>query len=289
MIVPKLTLTPSYRSKPISITKRRWDPATAIFSSLIGTSVNIANGATGVLLEPGRELARERQKSQSQEMSTTDGAKENATDADDGSGDSTMGTAQSMNSSEQEATLAASNGSPRSNYAAAGTLARSSGKAAGKVISSAFKGVLVDLPLATAEGFRFMPRMWGSEVKQYGDVTDWQSGTLVAGKTVVYGVGEGVRDVVTNTIDGARSEGMIGAAKGLGSGMGSLVSGTLSAGVGVVAYPGQRIAKSLHAAMHGSTAKRVADARHAAGKWSAERLTKEDELAVVNAYYRHKG
>ena len=45
-----------------------------------------------------------------------------------------------------------------------------------------FKGGMVDLPLALAEGFRNVPRLWGQTVVEQDEVTGWRSGAAVAGK-----------------------------------------------------------------------------------------------------------
>ena len=46
----------------------------------------------------------------------------------------------------------------------------------------AFKGGMVDVPLALAEGFRNAPKLWGETVKEQEEITGWKSGTAVAGK-----------------------------------------------------------------------------------------------------------
>lgn len=57
--------------------------------------------------------------------------------------------------------------------------ARSFGRVGGSII----KGSLVDVPSATAEGFRNAPRLWGGKADPtFGEVTDWKSGGVVAGK-----------------------------------------------------------------------------------------------------------
>ncbi|KAG8532911.1 uncharacterized protein KY384_002789 [Bacidia gigantensis] len=50
----------------------------------------------------------------------------------------------------------------------------------------AFKGGVVDIPLALAEGFRNAPKLWGQSVKDHGEITGWQSGVAVAGKVRIY-------------------------------------------------------------------------------------------------------
>ena len=48
-----------------------------------------------------------------------------------------------------------------------------------------FKGGMVDVPLALAEGFRNTPRLWGQTVKEQEEITGWQSGAAVAGKVCI--------------------------------------------------------------------------------------------------------
>ena len=41
---------------------------------------------------------------------------------------------------------------------------------------------MVDFPLAVAEGFRNVPRLWGRKVKEQEEISGWKSGAAVAGK-----------------------------------------------------------------------------------------------------------
>ena len=164
-------------------------------------------------------------------------------------------------------------------------MAVASGKSFGKFFTSYTKGVLVELPLATAEGFRAMPRLWGEEVKDYGKVTDWKSGATVAGKNAVLGLGQGFRNIVEHPTKGAQNGGFLGAAKGVATGAGSLLSKTASAGLGLVAYPGQGITKSLHTLMHGGTARTIAARRRTEGEWLAMSVSPADRRAVVDRYH----
>ena len=47
---------------------------------------------------------------------------------------------------------------------------------------SMYKGLIVDLRLVTTEGFRNVPKLYGEEVKNHGEVTGVVSGFQVAGK-----------------------------------------------------------------------------------------------------------
>lgn len=64
-----------------------------------------------------------------------------------------------------------------------------------------------------------------------------------------------------------------------------LVSSVACAGVGLVAYPGQGIVKSLHALAHTGTGRRVEEARREEGRWRAERLGEAGRRVVLDRYH----
>lgn len=94
----------------------------------------------------------------------------------------------------------------------------SSTKSLGKVMGHFYKGMLVDMPLAASEGLRAVPRLYGDEVKDHGDVRDWKSGTTVAGKNFAHGMTEGFSDLWTQPYKGGQKEGAKGVMKGLAKG-----------------------------------------------------------------------
>ncbi|KAK5722401.1 hypothetical protein LTR15_005631 [Elasticomyces elasticus] len=86
----------------------------------------------------------------------------------------------------------------------ASSMALAFGKSYRKFFSSYTNGMLVEMPLAVAEGYRRLPGAWGDEAKDYGTVTDWNSGGVVAGRSFVQGIGDGFRDVLMQPIKGGR-------------------------------------------------------------------------------------
>jgi hypothetical protein len=90
--------------------------------------------------------------------------------------------------------------------------------------------VLVDIPVAAIDGMRAIPQLHCHEVKDYGKVTGWKSGTVVAGKTFGHGIYEGFSDIFIQTYQGKRKEGATGVAKGLAKGLVSMTTKT-TAGV----------------------------------------------------------
>ncbi|KAJ4288029.1 hypothetical protein N0V90_012045 [Kalmusia sp. IMI 367209] len=144
------------------------------------------------------------------------------------------------------------------------------GKNFGKFNAHMFQGFVVDIPLAAAEGFRAVPKLYGEEVQSHGEVTGAASGLSVAGKSFVHGFADGISDFVTKPIQGAKEEGALGFAKGAGKGVIGLASKASYATIGIVAYPGQGLCKSLSALGKSGTRKTIVLQRHLEGEYMAE-------------------
>ncbi|KAJ5520951.1 UDP-glucuronosyl/UDP-glucosyltransferase [Penicillium fimorum] len=91
-------------------------------------------------------------------------------------------------------------------------------KGFGKFTGSYFKGVVVDIPHAAAEGFRQVPRLYGETPKDYGTIQDWKSGAIVGGRNFVDGMTDGFTGLFTQPVNGAKEEGALGAVKGFAKG-----------------------------------------------------------------------
>ena len=72
--------------------------------------------------------------------------------------------------------------SSKSQLELGGRAALASARSMDHLAVKAFKGGAVDLPLAVAEGFRNVPRLWGQTVAEQDEITGWKSGATVAGK-----------------------------------------------------------------------------------------------------------
>ena len=57
-----------------------------------------------------------------------------------------------------------------------------SAKGLGKMVGVLPKATLVDFPLGITEGLLHLPRLYGEEVRDHGQVKGWKSGGVVAGK-----------------------------------------------------------------------------------------------------------
>ena len=98
----------------------------------------------------------------------------------------------------------------------------------------------MDFTLGLARGFHNAPKLYGDEsVRQADKVTDLQSGLKAAGKVCSmilrfesrtddaqefgYGLYDGISGLVTQPLEGAKKEGVLGLIKGIGKGIGGVV------------------------------------------------------------------
>lgn len=100
----------------------------------------------------------------------------------------------------------------------AGSMLGATMKGFGKFTGSCFKGVVVDIPHAAAEGFRQVPRIYGEKPKEYGPIQDWKSGAIFGGRNFVDGMTDGFTGIFTQPVNGAKEEGALGAVKGFAKG-----------------------------------------------------------------------
>ena len=119
----------------------------------------------------------------------------------------------------------------------------------GKGFADTGKAILsfpMDLSLALAQGFHNAPRLWGDDtVRPPTRVTGIKSGLRAAGKEFTYGIYDGWTGVYKHPYHGAKKEGAVGFAKGVGKGLGGFVLKDLSALMGLPAYTLKGIGKEI--------------------------------------------
>lgn len=179
------------------------------------------------------------------------------------------------------------NSKGKSQRSMAGKVAGASAKSIGMIAPNAAKGMLVDIPLAITEGMRSVPKHLGTNIRDYGPITDAKSGAAVAGKTFAFGFVDGLSDLVMEPVRGAEKQGAVGALKGFGKGAASLVAKSGAGMFGLFAYPSAGIVKSLRSAVHTGTRKEVAQERHVKGQWlvngnTALEMNSGEILAMFN-------
>ncbi|KZT36345.1 UDP-Glycosyltransferase/glycogen phosphorylase [Sistotremastrum suecicum HHB10207 ss-3] len=66
------------------------------------------------------------------------------------------------------------------------------------------------------EGLHNAPKLYGSDVREHGNVDDFKSGLREAGKGFFYGYYDGITGLIREPMEGAKKEGWLGAIKGAG-------------------------------------------------------------------------
>ncbi|KAL4798028.1 hypothetical protein BDV19DRAFT_377237 [Aspergillus venezuelensis] len=253
----------THETNPILIENRRWDPVTGVTSAAIGTGASMAKSTANIFLRPYQDyqdLHRGRPGTSSgfgsstpRSHSTPRPRTSNSTDPTTLPSPSTEPTMHSTPTALQKTS----------------TIAGASAKSVGNFLGSYFKGTMVDIPLATAEGLRAVPRLYGEETKDHGTVKDWKSGFVVGYKNFSYGMVDGLSGLVMQPVKGAKENGALGAAKGFAKGTIGVGAHMGSAALGLVAYPGHGICKSLRSSVRSSTRKAVTKARMREGEYLA--------------------
>lgn len=205
-----------YESKPVDIDNNRWDPFTAVTSSLASTGIGMVTSASNIVAKPVQAI-----------METAKACNRNVPTA----GEQTRSReSQSIKGNNDILQIV-----PKSDAALwQGTFVKAvagSASGVGGFFNHFSKGMLVDMPVAAADGLRAVPRLYGSEVPDHGKVKGWKTGAVVAGKNFGYGITEGLADLVKEPLKGAKKEGALGAVKGVGKGVVNMTtkisSGTL--------------------------------------------------------------
>jgi hypothetical protein len=259
------------------IENQRWDPITGAASAAISTvyrsGMAIGDGFKSkgkqasnreeYLSVSGASTPRSRSRSRSREPKRSD------------EDDSKSSRSFSKHHTDNGSTITVNGGelSLKSQAQSGNSIARGFGKAG----NTFFKGGIVDIPFALAEGLRNAPAMYGDEPRDFGPITDWKTGGIVAGKGFVFGLYDGISGLVTEPVKGAKKEGALGALKGFGRGLGGMYWKPNAGLAGLLGYTMQGIYKSVYSALHTRTRKTIAVARRQEGAWLLTRAREHQD------------
>ncbi|KAE8145253.1 hypothetical protein BDV25DRAFT_133954 [Aspergillus avenaceus] len=225
-------------------------------SATIGYGTDMLRATTNMFVKPYQEIYRDRPSTSSLPLPETVSAL-------------------SQVKSHDTASSGKSSGRSKPNWEATGAAIGASAVGFGSFMKHVYKGIIVDIPVATTEGLRAVPRLYGEEVVDY-KVNDWKSGAVAGGKNFAQGMREGITDIFTQPIKGGREDGAKGVAKGFLKGTASLATKVPSAALGVVAYPAQGITKSIRTVVKSKTRKQIVKARMGEGQYLVHNLTRRD-------------
>ncbi|PWY83896.1 UDP-Glycosyltransferase/glycogen phosphorylase [Aspergillus sclerotioniger CBS 115572] len=258
-----------YQPKPIIIENERWDPITGVSSAGLGWTVDMLKASGDIVYQPYKSTNREAP------LSTTETQLHPTTDPQ-------IRKAKSMT----DMTLTKTDEPIKKHKATA--MASASAKASGKLLGKYVSGAMVDIPLAAAEGFRVLPGLYGDKVHDYGHVKDWKTGIIAGAKCFALGMGESVTDIFYQPYKGAKDNGAVGFATGMLKGTFGVVGKVTHASLGLVAYPGQGIKRTIRSSFRNKRQKQIVTALHADGvsMLHGERRRGMKDALVLDAFGR---
>jgi len=227
-------------------------------SALTGTLVDITGCLTGMVTEPIRVYGEERRQ-------------QARDDADTASVDSQqVYKADKLNKSSASINTVTSTKSRDKRPSAGGKAAMASAKSLAWLAPKAIKGFTLDMPLALAEGLHKAPKYYGDEVRDNGKVTGAGSGFAVGGKSLAWGLVDGISGLGLQPYKDYKKSGPVGLATGFGKGLAGLVTKPAAGAIGAFAHPVAGIAKSVRSAVYSQSRKLIDAQRIAEGQWLVE-------------------
>ncbi|KAI0378519.1 glycosyltransferase family 1 protein [Hypomontagnella monticulosa] len=288
ILVENLRISPDrlerYIPRPTVIENIRWDPLTATVSSLGSTFKGMVVSVSDIVVKPVQVYQRT-----PKELSYSP---DNEIAPESAKAGPSMQAPSIGSSSHSISDLKNAKSDARSQARDAcgnlGAAIAGSASGVGGFFKYFFKGMYVDIPLAATEGFRSLPKLYGGEVRERGQITDWKSGATVAGKNFVDGFVDGFTDLVQEPIKGGREEGTLGTIKGIGKGSTNMMAKVSSGVLGLVTYSTHGIVKSISAAIHTATIQSINQARRVEGQYLVRALPTSGHGEVnVSAVLQH--
>jgi hypothetical protein len=245
---------------------RRWEPITGTIAAAMGVSADLARSAADTVVKPVK--AYQQRDTMELEEHT----------------DSTNATAV-LSSNDQ---ISSRVKHTRGCLSTTKSLTVVSAHSMSRFLTQFARGLVI-IPFAFTEGFRNVPLLYGEELRDYGEIYDWKSGIVFGAKAVVFGMVDGVGGLFILPYKGAKQQGVVGAAKGVGKGIAGLSSklftGMLTqllrvrdsdwnnptATIGSATYPLQGLYKSIWRLANSKARRSVQQARLAEGRYMADR------------------
>ncbi|PBK62939.1 glycosyltransferase family 1 protein [Armillaria solidipes] len=138
------------------------------------------------------------------------------------------------------------------------------------------------------DGFQNMPKLYGSEVREPGKVTDFKSGLKEAGKGFVYGYYDGITGLVREPIKGAQKDGFIGAIKGSARSFVNVTMKPAAGIVGLVAHPLNGAWKNIRSDSSRKQEEHQRSTRISDGVEEVKRSTSEERNFILRRFREAK-
>ncbi|PBK83146.1 glycosyltransferase family 1 protein [Armillaria gallica] len=139
------------------------------------------------------------------------------------------------------------------------------------------------------DGFQNAPKLYGSQIREPGKVTNFSSGLKEAGKGFVYGWYDGVTGLVREPIKGAQKDGFVGAIKGSARSFANAAMKPSAGIVGLMSHPMNGAWKSIrsHSSKHQEERQRRST-RILDGVEEARRSTPQERNVILNRFREAK-
>ncbi|EIW85621.1 glycosyltransferase family 1 protein [Coniophora puteana RWD-64-598 SS2] len=148
---------------------------------------------------------------------------------------------------------------------------------------------VMDIILSIHEGLHNAPKLYGSDVRKKGDVSDFSSGLKEAGKGFFYGYYDGITGLVREPVQGAKKEGFLGAIKGSARSFVNVNMRPAAGAIGLVANPAQGAWKSLRKMWHSDARQPQRETRVYEGQQAVGGAAPGERERVVRAFEGMKG
>jgi len=137
---------------------------------------------------------------------------------------------------------------------------------------------------AVHEGFQNAPKLYGSDVREPGKVTDFESGMKEAGKGFFYGYYDGITGLVREPMEGAKKGGFLGAIKGAGRSFINVNMRPAAGALGLVVHPTQGAWKSMQKMWAKEQEQHQRETRLSDGVGEVQSSTKLDRDAILKKF-----
>jgi hypothetical protein len=252
-----LLISISHQTKPISIEPIRWDPVSGMGSAVTATLVDIAGCLTGMVTEPIKVYGEER-RHQARDSGSSNSINSQQLERVD--------TPKTSSASIHTVTSTKSRKRP----SAGGKAAVASVKSLAWLPPKVVKGAAVDIPLALADGLHKLPKFYGDDVRDHGKVTGAGSGLAVGGKSLAWGLMDGLSGLGVLPYKDYKKFGAVGIATGFGKGVAGIVTKPAAGAIGAFVHPVAGLAKSFRSAVYSQSRKLIESQRAAEGQWLVE-------------------
>lgn len=165
----------------------------------------------------------------------------------------------------------------------AAKVAVETGKGMIRICTASLKAPVI-ISHGITRGMHNFPRVYGEEIRQYENVTGLKSGMIVSAKSFVYGLSDGLLDLVAKPLQGAQKNGGLGFATGFAKGMGNVICKPSAAASGLVGYPMLGVYKELSNVKLADDYECPADLVHKLAQAEMAIATESDKLYIVREW-----